>query len=194
MPPISSSSRRSLRHVIFFIFTIIYVIAIGVFITWLVTKRKKLHYSVQNASVQNLILTNDNYMSATFRITIQSYNPNHQLSVYYTSVQIFLVFEDQTLALNTIVEPFHQPRMNFTRIDDTLIVQNAAVPKSIGEDLRAQASLGNIEFEVFVKARVRFIIGFWWTAHRTANIKCSHVTVSLSQRNNFQNSSCYANI
>ncbi|XP_010421085.1 PREDICTED: uncharacterized protein LOC104706586 [Camelina sativa] len=194
MPPITSSSRRSLRHVIFFIFTIIFIIALGVFITWLVTKRKKLHYSVEYAFVQNFTLTNENYMSATFKITIQSYNPNHQLSVYYTSVQIFVQFKDQTLAFDTKLEPFQQPRMNVALIDDALIVQNVRVSESSGEDLRVQASLGNIDFEVFVKARVRFIIGFWWTAHRTANIECSHVTFSLSQLNNSQHSSCYANL
>jgi len=167
--------------------------AVGFLITWLETKPKKLRYTVENASVQNFNLTNDNHMSATFQFTIQSHNPNHRISVYYSSVEIFVKFKDQTLAFDT-VEPFHQPRMNVKQIDETLIAENVAVSKSNSKDLRSQNSLGKIEFEVFVKARVRFKVGIWKSSHRTAKIKCSHVTVSLSQPNKSQNSSCDADI
>lgn len=186
--------RRSLVCYVFLvILTLIFIAAVGFLITWLVTKPKKLRYTVENASVQNFHLTNDNHMSATFKFTIQSHNPNHRISVYYNSVEIFVKFKDQTLAFDTM-EPFHQPRMNVKQIDDTLVAQNVSVSKSNGKDLRAQTSSGKIDFEVFVKARVRFKVGIWKTAHRTAKIKCSHVTVFLSQSHNSQNSSCDADI
>ncbi|KAF3538808.1 hypothetical protein F2Q69_00019200 [Brassica cretica] len=165
----------------------------GFLITWLVTKPKKLHYSLENASVQNFNLTDDNHMSATFKLTIQSHNPNHRISVYYNSVEIYVKFKDQTLAFDTM-EPFHQPRMNVTQIDDTLVAQNVAVSKSSGKDLRDQHSLGKIELEVYVKAKVRFKVAVWKSSHRTAHIKCSHATVYLSQSNKSLNSSCDADI
>ncbi|XP_010454565.1 PREDICTED: uncharacterized protein At1g08160-like [Camelina sativa] len=180
-------------YVFLVILTLIFIAAVGFLITWFVTKPKKLHYTLENASVQNFNLTNDNHMSATFIFTIQSHNPNHRISVYYSSVEIFVKFKDQTLAFDTM-EPFHQPRMNVKQIDDTLVAQNVAVTKSNGKDLRAQMSSGKIDFEVFVKARVRFKVGVWKTAHHTAKVKCSHITVVLSQSHNSQNSSCDVDI
>lgn len=84
--------------------------------------------------------------------------------------------------------------MNVTKIDETLVAQNVAVSKSNGKDLRAQTALGKLDLEVYVKARVRFKVGIWKSAHRTAKIECSPVTVSLSQLNKSQNSSCDADI
>ncbi|KAG7603135.1 putative Late embryogenesis abundant protein, LEA_2 subgroup [Arabidopsis thaliana] len=197
--PMETSPAQPLRrpslicYIFLVILTLIFMAAVGFLITWLETKPKKLRYTVENASVQNFNLTNDNHMSATFQFTIQSHNPNHRISVYYSSVEIFVKFKDQTLAFDT-VEPFHQPRMNVKQIDETLIAENVAVSKSNGKDLRSQNSLGKIEFEVFVKARVRFKVGIWKSSHRTAKIKCSHVTVSLSESNKSQNSSCDADI
>ncbi|CAF2366184.1 unnamed protein product [Brassica napus] len=127
--------RSRVCYVFLVILTLIFIIAVGFLITWLVTKPKKLHYSLENASVQNFNLTDDNHMSATFKLTIQSHNPNHRISVYYNSVEIYVKFKDQTLAFDTM-EPFHQPRMNVTQIDDTLVAQNVAVSKSSGKDLR----------------------------------------------------------
>ncbi|KAJ4910947.1 Late embryogenesis abundant (LEA) hydroxyproline-rich glycoprotein family [Raphanus sativus] len=198
--PITASPSRPLHprrslvcYVILVILTLIFIVAVGFLITWLVTKPKKLHYSLENASVQNFKLTDDNHMSATFKFTIQSRNPNHRISVYYNSVEIFVKFKDQTLAFDTM-EPFHQPRMNVTQIDDTLVAQNVAVSRSSSYDLRAQHSLGKIELEVYVKAKVRFKVGVWKSSHRTAHIKCSHAMVSLPDSNKSQNSSCTADI
>ncbi|CAN8301035.1 unnamed protein product [Cochlearia groenlandica] len=197
MPPLTSPAqplhrRRCLVCYVFLvILTLIFILATGFLITWLVNKPKKLHYTIQNASVQNFNLTdnNDNHMSATFKFTIQSQNPNHKISVYYDSVEIFVKFNDQTLAFDT-VEPFHQPGKSVTKIDETLSVQNVAVSKSNVKDLRGQSLLGKIEVKVYVKARVRFKVGIWKSSQRTARIDCSHVKVSLSQSKIYQNSSC----
>ncbi|XP_006400795.2 uncharacterized protein At1g08160 [Eutrema salsugineum] len=197
MPPITYHApalhrRRSLVCYVFLvILTLIFIVATGFLITWIVTKPKKLHYTLENASVEKFNLTDDNHVSGTFKFTIRSQNPNHRISVYYNSVEIFVKFKDQTLAFDTI-EPFHQPRMNITQIDDTLVAQNVPVSKSNGKNLRAQTSLGKIDLEVYVKARVRFQVGIWKSSHRTVKIECSHVTVFLSNSNQSQNSSCDA--
>ncbi|KFK27607.1 hypothetical protein AALP_AA8G405600 [Arabis alpina] len=180
-------------YVILVILTLIFIAAVGFLITWLVTKPKKLHYNLENASVQKFNFTDDNHMSGTFKFTIRLNNLNHRISVYYNSVEIFVKFKDQTVAFDT-VEPFHQPGMNVTQIDDTLVAQSVTVSKSDARDLRAQTSLGKIDLEVYVNAKVRFKVGIWKSSHRTAKIECSHVTVSLSQSYKSTNSSCDADI
>ncbi|CAN8244319.1 unnamed protein product [Cochlearia groenlandica] len=135
-------------------------------------------------------------MSATFKLTIQSHNPNHRTSVYYDSIELLVKFKGQTLAFDT-VEPFHQPRMSVMRIiNDTLVARNVVVLGDNGKDLRRQNYMGKIEFEVYVKARVRFKLGMWKSAYRTAKIDCSHVVVYLSEYSNKStaSSSCVANI
>lgn len=197
MPPITTPAQVRCRSFVCYVFlvilTLIFIAAVGVLIAWLVNKPKKINYSVENASVQNFNLTNDTHMSATFKFTIRSNNRNHKNSVYYDSVEIFVKFKDQTIAFDTI-EPFHQPPMNVTQVDDTLVAQNVVVFKSNVKELKAQTSLGKIDFEVYVKARVRFKVGIWKSARHTAKIKCSHVTVSLSKSHNSQKSSCDVDI
>ncbi|XP_010535637.1 PREDICTED: uncharacterized protein At1g08160 [Tarenaya hassleriana] len=179
-PALPGARRRGLIFwIMAIILTLIFLGGLVVLVAWLTIKPKRLDYVILDASVQKYNLTNDNHLSATFQFTIQSHNPNHKISIYYESLELFVKFNDHTLSFDTI-EPFHQPRKNVTKMEDSVVAKNVAISRSDARDLRAQTKLGRIDVDVYVRARVRFNVGIWKSSHRTAKIECSPVTVSLS--------------
>ncbi|OMO58186.1 Late embryogenesis abundant protein, LEA-14 [Corchorus capsularis] len=109
---------------------------------------------MENGSVQNFNLTN-NHLNATFDFVLKAENPNRRISVYYDYIESTLMYEDQTIAFNTI-DPFYQPRRNVTRVESKLVAQNLSLSPATFKDMRIEKTSGEIEVDVHFKARIRF--------------------------------------
>ncbi|KAI4334318.1 hypothetical protein L6164_019028 [Bauhinia variegata] len=183
--------RRSplLWYIAVIILGLVVLVGIAVLIIWLVVKPKHLEYSVENASIHNFNLTDANHLYANFDFSIRAYNPNSKVSIYYDSVEVSVQYEDQTLATNAVA-PFFQSHKNVTRLQPSLTAQTVALYGSVPADLRRDKSSGNIELDVWVRARIRFKVGRWKSEHRILRIFCSPVLVHFSSSKGFDRTKC----
>ncbi|KAI4322337.1 hypothetical protein L6164_022042 [Bauhinia variegata] len=181
--------RSLLRCIAIVILALIVLVGIAVLIIWLVVKPKHLEYSVENASIHDFNLTDANHLYANFDFSIRAYNPNSKVSVYYDSVELSVLYEDQTLATNAVA-PFYQPHKNVTRLQLRLAAQTVALYGSVPKDLRHDKSSGVIELDVWVRARIRFKVGLWKSDHRTLRIFCSPVLLHFSNSKGFERTHC----
>jgi len=196
-PPTQSQSRAAnkpkrsnlLRCIAIFILALIILVGIAVIIIWLVLKPKRLEYTVENAAIHNFNLTDANHLYANFDFTIRSYNPNSRVSIYYDTVEVSVRYEDQTLATNA-VQPFFQSHKNVTRLHVGLTAQTVALYDSVPKDLRLERSSGDIELDVWMRARIRFKVGVWKSKHRVLKIFCSPVLVHFSKGKSFERAPC----
>ncbi|KAK7302666.1 hypothetical protein RJT34_13559 [Clitoria ternatea] len=184
-------SKRSnlVRCIGMIILALIIIVGIAVLIIWLVLKPKRLDYSVEDAAIHNFNLTDANHLYANFDLTIRAYNPNSRVSLYYDSVEVSVRYEDQTLATNA-VQPFFQSHKNVTRLHVGLTAQTVALYESVPKDLRIERSSGDIELDVWIRARIRFKVGVWKSKHRVMKIFCSPVLVKFSRAKSFQRTPC----
>ncbi|KAE8691816.1 putative Acyl-CoA N-acyltransferase with RING/FYVE/PHD-type zinc finger domain [Hibiscus syriacus] len=169
---------------------LIVLVGLAVLITWLAIRPKKLVYTLENGSLQNFNLNNNNHhLNATFDFVLMAYNPNTRTSVYYDFMESAVSFKDQTLAFGT-THPFFQPHRDTTRVESRLVATNLALSPSTYKDLRHEKSSGEIEVDVHFKSRIRFKVGIWKSKHRTMKIVCSPATLHLSWSKHFENVPC----
>ncbi|XP_019426417.1 PREDICTED: uncharacterized protein At1g08160-like [Lupinus angustifolius] len=193
LQPKPKYSNLLIRFIAIFILTLVVLVGIVVIIIWLVVKPKHLDYSVENAAVQNFNLTDANHLYANFDFTIRSYNPNSIVSIYYDKVEIYVSYEDQTLAINAI-QPFFQSHKNVTRLQVRVTAQTVALYGSVPKDLRVEKSSGDIELDLFMRAKIRFKVGRWKSKRRSMSVFCSPVLVNFSRDKSFYRTSCEVEI
>lgn len=177
-----------LRWIAIFFLALIVLVGIAVLVIWLVVKPKRLVFSVDDALIQNFNI-NNNHLNASFHFVIRSYNPNTKVSIYYDKIESRVDYDDQTLAYN-LVEPFYQPHKNVTRLGVKLKADSVALVGSVPTDLKLEKSSGEIELNVWLKARIRFKVGAWKSSHRTLKVFCSPVLVHFSRSKNFERTIC----
>ncbi|OVA17927.1 Late embryogenesis abundant protein [Macleaya cordata] len=197
--PGSSTTQRTpagrssiLRCIAITLLALIVIVGLTVLITWLVIRPKKLVYTVEAGKVEQFNI-HYNHLNATFDFVLRAYNPNKKVSVYYDSIDVSVSYDDQPIAYQT-VQPFFQPRRNITRLELKPTGQAVPLQGSVSRDLRLEKSSGEIQFEVRVKARIRFKVGRWKSSHYTVRVKCSPVEVHLSSPKKFDRTECDVDI
>lgn len=147
---------------------------------------------VDSGSIQHLELTNTQ-LNASFKFGVRAYNPNKRVSVYYDSISATVGFGDQDLAFG-VVKPFYQPTKDVTRMYVELAAQNIPLHNSVSKDLLLEKSAGEMDLDLWIKARIRFKVGAWKSTHRTLRIRCSPVIVYLSKPYPFKNTTCFSQL
>ncbi|KAG2670920.1 hypothetical protein I3843_14G107500 [Carya illinoinensis] len=180
---------KVLRSIAIVLLALIVLVGVAVLITWLVIRPKQIVYTVEDGSVHNFNLGTHGQLNATFNFAIRSYNPNSRVSIYYDSIQVSAEYDDQTLALN-MVDPYFQPHRNVTRLEVNLTAQNVSLSGSTTRDLKIEKSSGAVEIDVLLKAKIRYKVGRWKSAHHTLRIWCSPVLVHFSRFKSFERTYC----
>lgn len=186
--PTSQPATRSPIRLICIILLVLFVLlGLALLITWLVVRPKRLIYTIENSSIQNLNLTND-HLSGTFDFTIRSYNPNKRASFYYDSMEATVNYNDQKLAFSA-VEPFYQRKRNVTRFNLEFVARSAPLPSNVSKDFLLEKSTGKVQLDVWLKARIRYKVGAWKSRRRTMRISCSPV-LELNRFKNLKRTYC----
>lgn len=187
----AAKPRRSslIRQIAIAILALIVLAGIVVLIIWLVLKPKPFEFSMEDASIHDFNLTDANHLNANFNLNIRAYNPNSKVSIYYDTMQMSVVYQDQTLATNA-AQPFFQGHKNVTYLKVRATAKTVALYGSLPRDLKLEKSSGDIELDVWIKARIRFKVGHWKSNHRTMKIFCSPILVHFSGSKNFERTPC----
>ncbi|XP_039052471.1 uncharacterized protein At1g08160-like [Hibiscus syriacus] len=167
---------------------LVVLVGLAVLITWLVINPKKLGYTLESGAVHNFNLTN-NHLNATFDFVLRAQNPNERLSVYYDHIESTVIYEDQTIAFNT-VDPFFQPHRNISRVKSKLVALNLAMSPSTSKDLMVEKTSREIQVDVHFKTRIQVKVGIWKFNHGTLRIVCYSATVHLTRYKHFDKVPC----
>ncbi|CAN4119430.1 unnamed protein product [Withania somnifera] len=174
--------------------TLLIIVGIVVLIIWLVLRPRKVSYSIENSSIHDYNLTNNNHLNANFKFTLRAYNPNKRVSIYYDYIEVKLFFNSQTIAFNNNVEPFYQPHRNVTHMNVLLPVNDVALYGDIARDFKTQRSGGDVEVEMKIRAKIRFKVGAWKSSHRKVKILCTPRVNFSNSRKNSKSFSCDVDI
>lgn len=185
--PAQAATRSPIRLICIILLVLFVLLGLALLITWLVVRPKRLIYTIENSSIQNLNLTND-HLSATFDFTIRSYNPNKRASFYYDSMEATVNYNDQKLAFSA-VPPFYQRKRNVTRFNLEFVARSAPLPSNVSKDFLLEKSTGKVQLDVWLKARIRYKVGAWKSRRRTMRISCSPV-LELNRFKNLKRTYC----
>ncbi|KAL9688220.1 hypothetical protein QQ045_032639 [Rhodiola kirilowii] len=177
-----------LRLIIYVILALIVVVGLIILITWLVIRPRGLVYSVEYGSISGFNISRD-HLDANFDFVLKGRNPNHRVTVIYESIEVRVMYEDQTMAFGSL-EPFHQGHKNVTRLEAKLLARSVPLIGSISRQLRRDKNSGDIEFGIYMTARIRFKVGSWKSGWRKLKVNCDPVLVHTGSTKHFEPTTC----
>ncbi|XP_042489987.1 uncharacterized protein At1g08160-like [Macadamia integrifolia] len=185
----SSVTPKKIRCIAIAILALIVLIGLTVLIVYLVIRPKSLKYTIEDGSVHGYDMKY-NHINASFYFVLKAYNPNRRVSVYYDSMQVTLLYDDQPIAFD-MVEPFFQHHRNVTHLDLKPVARSAPLLVSAAKDLSMERSSGEMELTIKVKARIHFKVGKWKSSKRTLWVTCSQVDLNFSSSKSFKRTKCH---
>uniref|UniRef100_A0A1D1ZH59 Uncharacterized protein At1g08160 n=1 Tax=Anthurium amnicola TaxID=1678845 RepID=A0A1D1ZH59_9ARAE len=172
------------------------VVAVGlaVLIIWFVIRPAPLEYVVDDARVRGFGLGGGR-LNATFDLVIWADNRNNKVAVYYDSMEVRVVYDDQAVAVAQVA-PFFHPHHNGTVIKVAAAAHSVPVGEATATatDLRRGRASGKLAVIVEVRARIRFRIASFKSKHYTMRVYCSPVDVFFSQSRRGERTDCDVDI
>ncbi|KMZ67281.1 harpin-induced like protein 23 [Zostera marina] len=186
---------RILRCTIISASMLLITIGIVALTVWLVIKPEPVRYTVEESRIHGFKLDKNGQLKTTFHIRLTTENRNKKVSIYYDSLEVSVLYENQLLA-STYLAPFHQPTCNKTRLAANLASRGVEMTGDAAKDLRLDyRSAGKVEFDVIVKARIRFLVGgIIKSKHYMLKAYCSPVVVYSPDRNELHRTFCDVHI
>ncbi|KAF8009540.1 hypothetical protein BT93_J0522 [Corymbia citriodora subsp. variegata] len=164
------------------------LVGLAFLVIWLVVHPRRLVFTVDDAYIDHYNLTKD-HLTATFDLSLRSFNPNRRIAVYYDDVQVTVEYDDQDLA-NSTAEPFFQGRKNETKLHVMPQAQDVALRRRVSRNLRIERSAGAVQLKVRLRAKVRYKVGIWKSRHRTLKVYCAPVLGLFRRGRTFESSGC----
>ncbi|KAJ4978947.1 hypothetical protein NE237_009727 [Protea cynaroides] len=192
-PPSSTpSSRKNLfRFIIVTVLALIVLAGITVLIVWLVIRPKQLVYTIEDGSVHGYDMKY-NHVNASFNFLMKVQNPSRKVSVFYDSMQVTVLYDDEPIAFD-IVEPFFLSHHNVTHLMLKPVARSAPLLASTARGLSAERSFGEMELTIKMKAKIRYKVGKWKSSKRNLWTTCSSVGLLFSSSKSFERIKCDTN-
>ncbi|XP_076960873.1 uncharacterized protein At1g08160-like [Bidens hawaiensis] len=188
--PPSPTRFKLLKVILIVLFAIVVLVVLTILIIWLTIKPKKLVYYIDNGSIHNYNLSNANHLNATYNFILIAHNPNKRVSIYNDKVDVDVLYVEETIAKGNI-DPFYQQKRSTTSFKLDLASHDVPLPDHIARDLKVERSLGRVELDVKLKARVRFKVGVWKSRHYHMKVSCEHIILHFSSSSKvFQRTKC----
>ncbi|KAJ7529420.1 hypothetical protein O6H91_15G049300 [Diphasiastrum complanatum] len=152
--------------------TIIIILAIAGAIIYFVLHPKAPKYNLLDAHFSQLSVTNNpSQLSYDITFTLQAYNPNKKIGIYYDDVLIFMFYEDAQVGQSSIA-PFYQGHRNTTILKNNLKGNRVGLQQPMATSLTAAIGQHNIPLQILVKMKVRVKIGKWKSPHFKVKDNC----------------------
>ncbi|CAL5357222.1 unnamed protein product [Camellia sinensis] len=150
------------------------------FIVWLILRPRLPEFQVDSLSLSNFSLSSSS-ISANWDVGFTARNPNHKITLYYDDISATVFCGEQRLS-DTAVGPFVQGTRNETTVRATFAANSAYVTKEVVDGINSdRSSRGIVNFNVEMKARVRYKAGAWRARQRFLRIFCQQLSVGVSK-------------
>lgn len=162
------------RRFLSIIVALVVIVGIAVLITWLVLRPQRPKFHVENVTVSQLNVKN-NELNATMHFNISARNPNKKIGIYYDFVGVGALYRDRKIVSNRL-PGFYQGHKNTTVISCPLSAESLYLDTDVSSNLLGERATGSVDMTVNLNAFVRFKVGSWRTREHSMSVYC-HVSV-----------------
>ncbi|XP_058185482.1 NDR1/HIN1-like protein 6 [Rhododendron vialii] len=157
---------------------LILVLGILAAIIYFVFKPKIPKYSVDDLTITQFSLNNDNTLYATFDVNITARNPNKKIGIYYESGSSISVWYVSTQLCQGSLPKFYQGHQNTTVLTVALTGQTQDAANLL-QSLQAQQQTGSIPLRMRATVPVRIKLGSLKLTKWKFLVRCNLVVDSL---------------
>ncbi|KAJ7529419.1 hypothetical protein O6H91_15G049200 [Diphasiastrum complanatum] len=161
------------RWICSLLLTIIIILGIAGAVIYFALHPKTPKYNLLDAHISQLDVTNNpSELSYDITFTLQAYNPNKRIGIYYDDVLIFLFYEAMQVGQSSIA-PFYQGHRNTTILKSNLKGQRVGLQQPMATTLQAAITQQSIPFQIQVKVTARVKIFIWKSPHFKVKDNCN---------------------
>ncbi|KAK9690056.1 hypothetical protein RND81_09G101400 [Saponaria officinalis] len=173
------------------LFIILVLGGVAVLIAWAVDKPKNPTFFINQASINDFNLNSDNRLNATFTLVVQSHNRDPKYTINYNYIMVAIFHDTSTLAYVPNVGPYKQDHGEDLIFTVQPLSRNFKISESdVAADLRNEMKSGQLNFEVRIRAYVKFQVKGWKRKRYTLGIVCAPLLINLASMKTFEGTDC----
>nr|WIW57585.1 late embryogenesis abundant protein LEA15 [Pinus tabuliformis] len=174
--------KRMIRNLCSTILSLLIVVGVSVFITWLVLRPHEPKYYVEYASYPELSVT-DRILNSRMELNLTTRNPSSRIGIYYYKMEGYIYYGDQRIA-GSHIGPFYQGHKGVRVLQPTLTAHSVILREDIARDLMLENSAGTLELRLKLYAHVRFKVRRSKSRHYNMRVKCDQLKVDRNTGGN----------
>lgn len=147
------------------------IVLLVVLFVYIALHPQKPRFNVQNATVRQLNLTYG-LLTSNLLFSIQSYNPNNNIGIYYDSLSVYASFDDQQITPPCTLTPFYQGANEKSFLVPVLSGNSIALAPFVASQLSSEIQNGLLTWSLTTYGRIRWKVGTWTSGHYHLNINC----------------------
>lgn len=143
-----------------------------ILLVWLILHPTKPEFSLKEADIYQLNLSNAHLLNSSIQLTVFSKNPNQKVGIYYDELQVYASYKGQQITLYTSLPPFYQGHGDSNLLSASLVGTGLPVAPSFGYEVGRDQTAGRLVLNLKVNGRLRWKVGTWVSGRYRLNVNC----------------------
>ncbi|KAL5538108.1 hypothetical protein UlMin_045296 [Ulmus minor] len=158
---------------LFFAFSTLFTTLLSlILIIYLILKPTKPEFSLNQADIYQLNLSNSHLLNSSIQLTLFSKNPNQKVGIFYDELQVYASYKGQQITLYTSLPPFYQGHQDSNLLTASLVGNGLPVAPSFGYEVGRDQTAGRLVLNLKVNGRLRWKVGTWVSGRYRLNVNC----------------------
>lgn len=147
------------------------IVLLVVLFVYIALHPQKPRFTVADATVSQLNLTYG-LLTSSILFSIDSYNPNNNIGIYYDSLSFYASFDNQQITSPCTLTPFYQGANGKNILAPVLSGNSIALAPFVASQLSSDIQNGLLTWSLTAYGRIRWKVGSWTSGHYHLNINC----------------------
>ncbi|GFY84014.1 late embryogenesis abundant (LEA) hydroxyproline-rich glycoprotein family [Actinidia rufa] len=146
-----------------------------IFLVWLILHPSKPEFSLREANLYQLNLSDPQLLNSSIQLTLLSKNPNKKVGIYYDHLQVYASYKGQQITVYTSLPPFYQGHEESNLLTASLVGTGLPVASSFRYEVGRDQTAGKLVLSLKVTGRLRWKVWTWVSGRYRFNVNCISV-------------------
>ncbi|XP_010246827.1 PREDICTED: NDR1/HIN1-like protein 12 [Nelumbo nucifera] len=160
------------RRVFVVIFVFVIVILFAIFLVWAILRPSKPQFTLQDATVYQLNISDGNYLTSNFQVTVSSRNPNGNIGIYYDRLDVYATYGNQQITLPTRLPPTYQGHKDINVWSPFVYGMSVPIAPYLAASFYQQHNFGTVFIKIKINGHIRWKVGTWISGGYHIYINC----------------------
>ncbi|XP_071732162.1 NDR1/HIN1-like protein 26 [Rutidosis leptorrhynchoides] len=158
---------------LFYTFTTFFLsILLLIILVWFILHPTKPEFSLKEADIYQLTLSNSHLLNSSIQITFLSNNPNQKVGIYYDEIRVYASYKGQQITLDSLVPPFYQEHKDNNLLSMVLVANGLPVDPSFSSEIGRDQLAGRLVLNFEANGQLRWKVGTWVSGRYWFNVNC----------------------
>ncbi|KAF3439433.1 hypothetical protein FNV43_RR17711 [Rhamnella rubrinervis] len=166
--------RKLYRRLLIGVAVLLGLIALVVFLVWIILRPSKPHFTLQDVTIYNFTVSPSlpYTLTTTMQITIGTTNPNDRIGIYYVNLDVYGSYRNQHITLPTVLPTSYQGHREVAVWSPMLYGYTVPVSPYLQQVLAQDLNVGAVLVNIKIDGRLKWKVGTWISGKYQLNVNC----------------------